>query len=198
MGLKKIKTIELKTDGIPFTHLVSKYLDYNNGKFVLANALIKNFEIYNKDGIKIDSIGDHSSLNPNIKLLPVNMHFDEKCKSPKDSIYKLQKFDKTINRIQKVYFINDSTLLYTIKTKTSGYQSYSLRKKNKKWLEEELVQDFKSLKKFSWKYSFQIHFYENKFYFLEAKIKKIVTDNHFLKYPNFYLYSYDYKLKPKK
>jgi hypothetical protein len=198
LDLNKIKTTILKTDCIPFTHLVSKYLDYNNGKFVLANALTKNFEIYNNDGVRIDSIGDHSPLNSNIKLLSVNMRFDEKCESPKDSIYKLQKFDKSINRIQKVYFINDSILLYTIKTKTTGFESYTLRKKNNKWLEEELLQNFKSSKKFSWAYSFQLHFYENKFYFIEAKLKKIVTDNHFLKFPNFYLYSYDYKLKPKK
>lgn len=183
------------TDAAPFTHLVGKYYDYYSGKFILSNALSNKFLIIDRNGSFIDSIGDGALLNNNIKIVPINYHFNQNTISPKDTISKIQNFDKSINRIFKVYYLNDSTIFYVIKTKNNKFLTYLINKTNYKWHTLKLKHNGKSSIKFNWSYSTPIYFGQNKIYFIDAKFTLKPTENHFLKYPNYYLYSYEYKFK---
>lgn len=194
-NLNVIKTKSFETNAIPFTHLVGQYYDYYSGKFILSNALTRKFLIINKNGQIIDSIGNGELMNENLSTIPINYRFDTKTVSPKDTIYKIQKFDRSINRVHKVFYLNDSIILYTVKTSLNKFQSYLVSRIDNNWKAKLVKQKGTTSLKFNWEYSRTIYFYKNKVYFLDAKYTLVPSEDHFKKYPNYYLYSYEYKFK---
>ncbi len=193
--LSFIKNIALKTDAVCFTHLVNNFLHYCNGKFIITNTLNYKAYIYNLSGNIIDSIGTGSYFNKEVKALPVNCNFCTENVSVKDTIYKLSKFSRGIKRIEKCFFINDSTVLFSIKPASNKDNriieiwTYA----QEKWQLKTSTTKLNSIKNFKWNYSNELLFFKNKLYNVDLRAPQFkwqVTDHYLEKYPNFYLYEY--------
>jgi hypothetical protein len=199
LNLKNLDKKIINTDAIPFTHAVGNYYDYYNSKLVVTNVLRKKIWIFDNSGTVIDSIGDNQLFNNGLNKIPINYAFDASTSSPKDTIYKILEFDKTITRIQKVFFINDTTILVSIKSKGKGLkrQLIKFEKHNLQWTEKELKIQYKPKEKFSWAYSKPLHFYKNRILFLEGHVPKAVSkrkqDDYLTEFPNYWLYNYEIK-----
>jgi len=107
-----------------YTHLISKYIDVspNHKMIAFANTLPYNIRIFNSNLNITDSIEGNIKYD---KYTLDNLNkfqdtiFNEKG-SVKNVIYKVSKNDKYVDRVFKVYFLDDSTLLVLKKMSKSN------------------------------------------------------------------------------
>lgn len=95
-------------EGIEFTHLVSRFIDSRNGMVAVANTLDYKIIIYNDQLMVTDSICRNIDL---WKTYDHQINLEAYDTHAKNLIADLRKVNDSISRIEKIYFLNDSSLL---------------------------------------------------------------------------------------
>lgn len=107
-----------------YTHLISKFIDVSPSKknIAFSNTLPYNIKIFNSNLALIDSI-NHTINFDKKKLDDIDKFLDTIITingSIKNVIFKASKNDKNVDRIIKIYYLNDTTLMVVKKMSESN------------------------------------------------------------------------------
>jgi|GEM_PF-3485890 len=120
-----IKYIKPEFDYIVYTHFVNNFVDVKMNKIAFSNTIPYEITIYDTDNLVVsDKIRDSSLRNTESCINKIHaIHVESRKEhNAKKYYYKLKILDSTVNRIEKIHFLNDSVLLVSKKFPMSGYE----------------------------------------------------------------------------
>lgn len=133
-------TKKMDEENALFSHYTNSWISSFKGKIIYANTLNYTIKFFDQNFNIIDSIvTDKLSANLKYKNL-----FDDNTNNSKDEIIEvLQKDDSCFTRIQKVFFLNESSILVMLKLpKTKAFEYDLWRKKDATWVLDYTAKEF--------------------------------------------------------
>lgn len=110
---------------IGYTHFVRNFFSVSSKLLAFAQAMPYKINIYSKKNLKvIDSIFSQDLINSDSLISSIELVHSRQRKehSAKKMYYELKTIDSNISRIEKIHFLNDSTLLVSKKLPGSKFE----------------------------------------------------------------------------
>ncbi len=111
-------------DNIYFTHLIGSFIDVHpSGKIAMTQTATYNFKIYDPKFQIVSEYADNSLRNDSGTLRTLEVLNINKRSGPvKPIIEKVAEADEDFNRIERIHFLNDNTILIIKKVKDKRFE----------------------------------------------------------------------------